>query len=61
MKWRNSYAVVAGCTAVSLMALDAQAQSLKALFWILWAGIVMGRPNARLAPAAVLNPSVLIV
>lgn len=27
MKWRNSYAAVAGCTMASLMALDAQAQS----------------------------------
>jgi hypothetical protein len=28
MKWRNSYAVVAGCTAASLMALDAQERRL---------------------------------
>jgi hypothetical protein len=33
MKWRNSYAVVAGCTAASLMALDAQAQSAFAGFY----------------------------
>jgi len=33
MKLRNSFAVVAGCTAVSLMALDAQAQSTFAGFY----------------------------
>jgi len=33
MKWRNSYAVVAGCAAVSLMTVDAQAQSSFAGFY----------------------------
>lgn len=33
MKWRNSFAVVAGCAAVSLMAVDAQAQSAFAGFY----------------------------
>jgi outer membrane immunogenic protein len=33
MKWRNSYAVVAGCTVASLMALDAHAQSAFAGFY----------------------------
>ena len=33
MKWRNSYAIVAGCTVASLMALDAHAQSAFAGFY----------------------------
>jgi len=33
MKWRNSYAVVAGCAVASLMAVDAQAQSAFAGFY----------------------------
>lgn len=33
MKWRNSFAVVAGCTAVSLTVVDAQAQSTFAGFY----------------------------
>lgn len=41
MKWCNSYAVVAGCTAASLIALDALAQSAFAGFYgqvSCWAG-----------------------
>lgn len=33
MKWRNSFAIVAGCSAVSLLAVDAQAQSAFAGFY----------------------------